>query len=480
MITWTHQYQSLPIKGLKLVNNSKIDFALPVLEQAIRIHTKKPVSLFILKYLFKNKYWLPVLIPPPYNIRNTFNYVVSTKKIQQKQRNILNNSEPNAGLPKEQGKRHTNAKDAQDILPSKAPLGKETTGHHNKHKAKRPGRARGKRSMGRYPFLTELERYLKDSEGFKAKSTISNERRMLRNLHGDIQYLHASKQVSTTNPKNITEDDIKVLIRYLKTRENKDTGGNLNNDTVAKYMQYLQNILNWCGNSAMARIKMRGQFPKRSTRKEIITLDEEDSLFLFDKSQKMEGWNGDVTAFIIPTYIIMGLRASELTRAEFKDVNTRKWTFFIRYPKGGQAYQKTVNIPRELTPYFERYLEARQRELNQRGLDNVNTLIPRFSKLGMKDQPYTAAYFWRLKRDLEEIAGITFSYQMLRRTSGQLLKDGGEDIETVSKHLRHSSTMITERHYARMRDNKANQIIDDFWSQSSFAGKSARNTQIAD
>ena len=61
---------------------------------------------------------------------------------------------------------------------------------------------------------------------------------------------------------------------------------------------------------------------------------------------------------------------------------------------------------------------------------------------------------------------IEFDFRMLRRTSGQYLKDRGLEIEKVSRHLRHSSTAITEKSYARMRDKQASDSIGEIWSRS--------------
>ncbi|MBA3044711.1 MAG: site-specific integrase [Candidatus Thermoplasmatota archaeon] len=392
-----------------------------------------------------------------------------------RQGNTLITSESNVLAALKGAKRHAHAKDEQDILPDKAPSGNETTGHHKRHNAKRRGRKRGQRSMGRYPFLAEMENYLTDSVGFKAKSTLNNERRMLRNLHNDIQQLYQDGIISTTNPKTLIEKDIREIHRYLIMRENKEQAGNLDVNTIAKYMQYLKNLVNWCGNSCMIRLQMQGKLPKRSNHKAIISLDEEDALELFTLSQTGYGWNGAVIAFIIPTHIFLGLRASELQRAELRDINLRKWTFFIRYPKGGPEYQKTMSIPTELRPYVLRFLEQRVQEIKKRGVDIAAALIPVMTKYRVVDKPPTPAYFWRLKRELEDRVGIKFHFQMLRRTSGQLILNANKNnLPIVQKHLRHSSLTITQKHYVEMQDKVAADVVDDVWSHSSFAKKAAK------
>lgn len=361
--------------------------------------------------------------------------------------------------------------DEQEILPT-APSGK-TTGHRKTHNTKKEtrGRKRGARSMGRYPYIVKMKQYLEESrlEG-KAESTLKNENRMLRILHKDIQYLKQNGKMSTTDPCKFTQEDILELVYYLRNRENKNTGGTMDVNTVAKYCQYLKNLVDFSDNAVMIKMQMRNKLPKRYVKHNIISLDQEDALEVFHASQEMEGWNGSVMAFVIPVYLLMGLRATELQRAEYKDVNQRKWTLFIRYPKGGQHKQTTMKIPTPLIPYFEKYLEARNNELEKRGVKQAIHLIPSMTKFTVRNRPYTSSYYWSLKVQLEEIVGFEFDFQMLRRTSGQLLLDADKNnLTVVQKHLRHSSSVVTQRYYAQMRDKAAADVVEEVWSNSAFA-----------
>jgi len=365
------------------------------------------------------------------------------------------------------------ARDGQDTrIPNMAPRDRQT--EHRKTlntKRKRRGRKRGPRSMGRFPFIVKMNVYLEESrlEG-KADSTLKNENRMLRILHTDIQYLKQKGKMSNTDPTKFTQEDIMELVFYLRNRENRNNGGTMDANTVAKYIQYLKNLVDFCDNSVMVRLQMRNKLPKRYVKHDILTLDQEDALEVFKASQEGDGWNGAVMAFVIPVYLMMGFRASELQRAELRDVNIRKWTFFVRYPKGGQHKQTTMKIPTPLIPYFEKFLEARKNELNARGVKQANTLIPRLTKFTVKDRPLTPCYYWRLKKELEERLGFEFDFQMLRRTSGQLLLDADKNnLTVVQKHLRHSSTVVTQRYYAQMRDKAAAEVVEEVWSNSAFA-----------
>jgi integrase len=380
--------------------------------------------------------------------------------------------------------------DELETIPAKAP-GRKKTGHHSKRPRQPNGKfKRGLRSMGKYPYLMLLEQYLKDRKEIRriADSTLRNERRMLRLLHRDIQALRTAEKISTTNPKKMSSNDITEIMRYLNTRGIRPAGRDdenrklaletidkhvskgdddrLDQDTIAKYMQYLGSFLTWAGNPAMARFKELDYLPKRSGGKKIESLDSEDALYLFDESQNVSGWEGDILAFTIPAFIVQGFRGQELFKAELQDLDTRKWRFFIRYPKGGKKKQVKVRIHPILQPYVIKYLEARERELHRRGVESSIHLFPSMRKFKVMDKPYTPSFHRCIKELLERKTNISFTYQMLRRTSGQYLKDQGEDIEAVSKHLRHTSTSITEKYYARMRDEEADDRISERWSRS--------------
>jgi len=328
--------------------------------------------------------------------------------------------------------------------------------------------------MGRYPFIVKMNEYLDEKrlKGKKAESTLKNESRMLRNLHKDIQHLKQAGKMSTTNPCMFTEKDIIELIYYLRNRENKNSGGKMDDNTICKYVLYLKNLVDHCDNPVMMKMQKKKELPERVEKIDIETLDEEDTLLVWDASKEFDGWKGAIVAFIIPVYLQMGLRAAELQRAEFKDIDQRKWTFFIRYPKGGKKKQTFKDIPVTLIPYFKRFIEVRAAELKKRGVKSAIHLFPSMTKYTVRNKHYTHLFFWNLKHEIEEKVGFEFDFQMLRRTSGQMILDADKNnLTVVQKHLRHSSTVVTQKYYAQMRDKTAAKVVEEVWSNSPFAGR---------
>ena len=110
--------------------------------------------------------------------------------------------------------------------------------------------------------------------------------------------------------------------------------------------------------------------------------------------------------------------------------------------------------------------------MKKRGVKSNLHLFPSMTKYKVRDKPYTPLFFWRMKREIEEKVGFEFDFQMLRRTSGQMIMDADKNnLTAVSKHLRHSSTNITEKYYAQMRDKTAAKVVEEVWSNSPFAGR---------
>lgn len=56
---------------------------------------------------------------------------------------------------------------------------------------------------------------------------------------------------------------------------------------------------------------------------------------------------------------------------------------------------------------------------------------------------------------MERESGVRFHLKTFRSTFAQAAKDRGVSIEAVSRALGHRTTLTTERHYARMRTEKA-------------------------
>ena len=408
-----------------------------------------PVSFFILKYVLHYKYWLPVLIPPSYNIRNTFNFVVSTKKTQQKQRNILNNSEPNAGLPTKKGKRQNNAKDAQDILPSKAPLGKETTGHQKrKRKRGRPRKVQVSNPFGKYPTSSALSKYLLETKQYYAPST--NEERTRKS-----KYICKTMTVvlkAPPSPRNVKEEHIRAFMAWM---EQKGLGN-------ATQRRYLRDYLAYYGNDVVSKMLGRRQIRIPSDiPPEIRSLSAETVRLIHEMSKSMEGWEGVMLRFITLAYPYTGLRPSELRTMKFEDVNLESWTLTVSHPKGENKYGKKrrIGILPILKPVFKTFLMERKLFLEEHGeTETFEALIPYNGRYGL--DYWSMQELNKTKQKIQKLSGINFKIKDYRATFCQLAIDKGADLQAVSKMMGHNTTVTTETYYGRIQDDTAIQEIE--------------------
>jgi integrase/recombinase XerD len=164
-------------------------------------------------------------------------------------------------------------------------------------------------------------------------------------------------------------------------------------------------------------------------------------------------------------YAYTGLRPKELRLAQIEDLDTVKWTIWVRHPKGEGKYgkQRTVPIPPQIRPHIQKYLLARAEQLKKYQIGYCEQLIPNFTKEGTSY--FSDGGFRKLKYPLEKEAGIRFKLKDFRSSYAQNLKDRGISIEVVSKALGHTSTKTTERFYARIRDASVFEEINRAWER---------------
>ena len=106
---------------------------------------------------------------------------------------------------------------------------------------------------------------------------------------------------------------------------------------------------------------------------------------------------------------------------------------------------------------FKKFLEERKEYLEKHGFDeNSEPLIPKVSQNGKKrGKCWHYNEFWKLKASLEQLSGVEFKIKDYRATFCQWAIDRGASIAAVSKIMGHSSTVITERYYGRIRNDVA-------------------------
>lgn len=312
--------------------------------------------------------------------------------------------------------------------------------------------------MGRYPFLTATDAYLRFVRPYIAESTFAVRRRGLRYLARTFEDLGARGMLRTTNPVLFGEAEIGAFVAWMRERR-------LGLDYQAKLIVHLRALLVFVGNPIMDRVKASKivHLPNRAEK----PIHVKDDAWYEDAMRKLESlsnWGGTAIRFALAFYYHTGLRVKELRLARLADLDTARWTLTIEHPKGEGAWASAgerIAIFPSVRPHVLDYLDARARRLRDLGLEPeaVEALIPNdrgdcYSEAGWRQR--------RLKTFAD--AGIErANFRVLRPSFAQRLKDRNAPIEAVSKALRHSSTATTERFYARIRTERAWDDLERLW-----------------
>ncbi len=320
--------------------------------------------------------------------------------------------------------------------------------------------------MGRYPFIPCAHAFLEAIRPYYAASTHRIITRAMRLIGRAFSELRSAGKVSTTNPRKMTQADIEAFLQWMKERKTSN-GIGLKPATQANYLAYLAELLLHVENPVMERMRAlhHVRFPQKIS-PEIRTLSEAKVEQIRSELKSMPGWNGEVARFMVAMYAYSGLRRSELRRARLQDLDIDQWKILVAHPKGETRY-----APEGIAPILQParqtvldFLKARERLLKENGVTGCEPLVPRVYKDGKVDY-WTDGMWGGLKDKAQRHAGIPFRVQYLRATFGQMCKDRGASIESVSKALRHRSTKTTELYYARIRSEDAFRELEDAFAK---------------
>jgi len=317
--------------------------------------------------------------------------------------------------------------------------------------------------MGRYPFEAALKPYLTVRKASWKKLTREERERKFRYLSRVFRDLKKENKIGTTNPKKMTESDILAFEEWML-----DDG--LDPATRAKYRCMVKDFLNWNENYVYERLIQKKYISTKQPPKPIKTLNEEEFDTLLSYAEKnRDNWTENMAYFIVGMCGYLGLRPKEIREANVEDINKHKWIFTVQHPKGEDSYGEKREIPivAPLRPIIQEFLGVREQYLKENGILSAKPLIPSINNNNGKISvtEYSSNRFRVIARKLAQDSGIHFQVKMLRSTCGQILKDRGTSIESVSKFLGHSSTKTTEKFYCRLRDEAMFQEINSIFPQ---------------
>jgi hypothetical protein len=97
--------------------------------------------------------------------------------------------------------------------------------------------------MGRHPFGEYAEKYMESVRGVYAEETWKNRARRYRRMGQKMIELKNEGKISTTSPKTMTPEDVRVYILYCKER--------VSTADLAHEVNALRRLLNFVDNHAV-------------------------------------------------------------------------------------------------------------------------------------------------------------------------------------------------------------------------------------
>ena len=314
--------------------------------------------------------------------------------------------------------------------------------------------------MGRHPFGEYAEKYMESVRGVYAEETWKNRARRYRRMGQKMIELKNEGKISTTSPKTMTPEDVRVYILYCKER--------VSTADLAHEVNALRRLLNFVDNHAVEICLNHNPGLKpsfRGTRRKGVMQDEVYDMIL-ERSKTVDPL--DFARIRAYTLVLMcintGTRNKEIRFAEVHDLDTNSWMFDIVHVKGEATYGQPREVPirPEIRQLILTYLLARQRWV----VDNSVKSQALFPSKDSADGFLSGNAIRKIKEVVERDLGIEFDLRECRRTFGQRYLDSDLDIESVSVLMGHSSTKTTESFYSRKRMTKAVESAKRTWDKN--------------
>lgn len=321
-------------------------------------------------------------------------------------------------------------------------------------------RKRGRpKKLSRQPFIEASHRYLSEIVGLKAttKDGIHKRYQVIGHDLWKLRKAEAGKpRVATTNPVDMSEDDIRVLAYYWEQR-------GLSSGYRRKLLTDLEAILAWSDNGALTKMRKSRTFrmPK-AVDKAIMLPSPEQRELIRRAAESIEGWNGSVARFIVNVYPATGLRFNELRTAKVTDIEQSLKQMVVSNPKGNGSWAGADMAPilPSARQAFEDYLAERKAYLNGAETDILIPLVHWDGRIA----EFSMTHYRRIKWMVQERSGVQFKIKDFRAIFIQDCIDRGIELQAVSKAARHATTKTTELFYGRIRTCQAFNAIDRAFS----------------
>lgn len=337
------------------------------------------------------------------------------------------------------------------------------TGRRRRYRA----RTRKARSLGRplrNPFRTYAESHLKEIAPFRAEETVAEKRRKLRMLERVFSELRDRGLVDSMNPKCFDDQTIGAFVKWSESAGHDMT-------YTGQMLNHLNGLLRHVGNGTIDNLRQKGLLQTDPGPAPIVPKDGTWVSDAISRLETLDGWDATVVGFAVQIYFGTGLRPKELRLARMADLDTATWWMKVSAPKGLRRWtsgRDRVLIMDHLRPVVQDFLYKREKHLQELGLEprTVEPLIP--NVLGH----YYKGPAWNMLRyrTLQKV-GLQGDYRILRPSFAKERREDGNDVETVSRMLRHTSVVTTQKFYDRME-------ATDAWSRAAQRKAQKRTVEI--
>lgn len=304
----------------------------------------------------------------------------------------------------------------------------------------------------RYPFSAAANEFLAAYNGVYSRGMADELRRRYPKIGRQLEILKTAGKISTTNPKNMTPDDVKEYVKYQRQRGLKPA-------SISHDVSSIAVLCSYCGNQCVdvARTRYPLLFPKRQIRR-LPVLERPDFDRILSRAAELTE-NTDPARIRCYAEVLFaigtGPRTQELQHAKLRYLDADLDSIFFDHVKGQGTYGQTRTVPirPEVRPILRLWLRVRCKICS-----SSEYLFP------SKDGRYLSTNsLTKDRRVVCDDTGIDFDFRMCRRTYGQYLVDEGLPIDRLSVILGHSTSRTTETNYARPRDDRVVHDVIDSW-----------------
>ena len=339
---------------------------------------------------------------------------------------------------------------------------------------RRRGRKRGPRSLGRYPFLTELRVYLDEVYRAYAETTVYEKERKLCQVHRVLQELKSKGIIETTSPRRLGQKEIWAFHDWMNGR-NGLRSRPLAPGTQKKLLHHLNGFLTHLGNGVISEMVAKKQLRIPKEPKIPGPSFDEGYLDSLMKALQKMAENGSKDALAVFGHAVFcayaGTRLKEVRLAQIGHFSTDSWVLVVYHPKGEDSWAD----PREVMvcgpgrKFVSAYLALRKRLLAERGhADNRNVpLVPWFK--GSEVREWSDNNLRRAKEKVLEQMKVKYDFRIFRRSYGQNMIDRGVRVDTTSKAMGHASVSTTQRYYVCLKNKH---VFDEI--ERAYASKKRR------